>query len=240
MSGVTVGFSALTFPSLAIQAFRRGAQIVLYDVSTTDLCADPAGWEDSGVDLMVLTDYAGIQAPVGNWHRGMKLFRDAACSVGMPIGPCDAACLSFYANKPLTTGEGGALVGFLHKEGRELRNFARTNRLHGASSDAYWRGDDLRGGYDVQHPGQKANMTDMNAALGIAQAERLPVWVQGRQLIAAQYREEFQGVVNQTSVDIENGAWAWYPIWADSESQAPFSISTLWSTPASASAATIR
>jgi dTDP-4-amino-4,6-dideoxygalactose transaminase len=178
LKGKIIVFPNLTFPSLAIQAARRGATIMIVDVDNDlDITSErPTLMPRRRVDMVVLTDYAGNIQPIPSWVDPFhtKIFRDASCSYGLPLGACHAGCYSFYANKPITCGEGGALVpGSLSESGpKHSADIFRSDRLHGVSSDAYWRGDDLRGGYDVLRLGQKANMTDIQAALGLSQSTR--------------------------------------------------------------------
>jgi dTDP-4-amino-4,6-dideoxygalactose transaminase len=99
-------------------------------------------------------------------------------------GASRAACFSFYATKNLPIGEGGAIA----TDDEELAAYVRTIRLHGLSRDAWRRY--LPGGswrYDVAEPGLKANITDIQAAIGLAQLTMLPRWQERRAQLAAQY-----------------------------------------------------
>ncbi|MGB3828209.1 MAG: DegT/DnrJ/EryC1/StrS aminotransferase family protein [Ornithinimicrobium sp.] len=97
---------------------------------------------------------------------------DAAHALGTwvrdrPVGNlCRATCFSFYATKNLAIGEGGMLT----TADDRLADDATRARLHGMSRDAWRRY--LPGGnwrYDVAEHGLKANMTDLQAAIGRAQ-----------------------------------------------------------------------
>ena len=79
-----------------------------------------------------------------------------------------ACVFSFYATKPVATGEGGMLV----TRSSELARRVRTMRLHGISRDVF---DRYRGGgwyYEVTAPGLKYNFTDIAAAIGLHQLSR--------------------------------------------------------------------
>jgi dTDP-4-amino-4,6-dideoxygalactose transaminase len=106
-------------------------------------------------------------------------------------GDSHAACFSFYATKNLPIGEGGAIA----TNDEELAAYARTARLHGLSRDA-WRRYLPGGGwrYDVAEPGLKANITDIQAAIGLAQLTMLPRWQERRAQLAAQYDTALTGV----------------------------------------------
>ena len=115
---------------------------------------------------------------------------DAAHGIGAQLrgarlgGTSHAACFSFYATKNLPIGEGGAIA----TDDDQLAGQARALRLHGMSRDA-WRRYLPGGGwrYDVAEPGLKANMTDVQAAIGRAQLACLPGWQLRREQVAAAY-----------------------------------------------------
>ena len=101
------------------------------------------------------------------------------------------AAFSFYATKNMTTGEGGMLT----TQDNDLAARMRQLSLHGMSRSAWNRY--AAGGswfYDVEEPGYKNNMTDMQAAIGIHQLRRLPGFIERRQFIAGRYREAFAGL----------------------------------------------
>jgi len=108
--------------------------------------------------------------------RGVRVIEDAAHAFpsrlnGKMIGSHgDAVCLSFYANKTITTGEGGMLVTTDEKIYRRVK----VMRLHGIDRDI-WNRFQTPGAsweYDVVAPGFKYNMPDINAAIGLAQLDR--------------------------------------------------------------------
>jgi dTDP-4-amino-4,6-dideoxygalactose transaminase len=112
---------------------------------------------------------------VCRWH-GVKVIEDAAHAFptrhhGRMVGSFgDITCFSFYANKTITTGEGGMLV--TGDESAHRR--AKTMRLHGIDRDIWDRFTSAKASweYDVVAPGFKYNMPDINAAIGLAQLER--------------------------------------------------------------------
>ena len=102
-----------------------------------------------------------------------------------------AACFSFYATKNMPIGEGGAVA----TTDQDLADRVRAMRLHGMSKDSWRRY--LPGGswrYDVKEVGLKANMTDIQAAIGRAQLRVLPEWQRRRAEIVARYDEAFKDV----------------------------------------------
>lgn len=122
--------------------------------------------------------------------RGIKVLEDAAHAIGTlyrgrAIGTVsDAAAFSFYANKTMTTGEGGALA----TNDAELSARVRRLTLHGMSRDAYNRygaGGSWR--YDIEEFGFKDNLTDIAAALGRAQLVKLERFIEERTRVAQRY-----------------------------------------------------
>jgi perosamine synthetase len=118
------------------------------------------------------------------------VIEDAAHGLGAQIrgaqvgAASQAACFSFYATKNLPIGEGGAIATC----DDALADYLRSARLHGLSKDAWRRY--LPGGswrYDVAEPGIKANVTDIQAAIGRAQLRVLPAWQARREHLAARY-----------------------------------------------------
>lgn len=101
------------------------------------------------------------------------------------------SCFSFYANKTITTGEGGMAV----TGDAELADRMRLMSLHGLSHDAWGR---YSGGgswdYKIIAPGYKYNLTDIAAAIGIHQLERAEEMRLKREEIAHRYLEELSDV----------------------------------------------
>ena len=105
---------------------------------------------------------------------------DAAHSFGARIGServgsqADITGFSFHAVKNLTTAEGGALAINLPEpfDPAELYAFFNTMSLHGQSKDALAKTQPGAWRYDVEFPGWKCNMTDLQAAIGMVELER--------------------------------------------------------------------
>lgn len=101
-------------------------------------------------------------------------------------GTADVTCYSFYANKTITTGEGGMAV----TNDQALADRMRIMCLHGLSRDAW---DRYRGGswdYRIVAPGFKYNLTDVAAAVGVHQLKRAEDLRAARQRIAEAYTRE--------------------------------------------------
>lgn len=97
-----------------------------------------------------------------------------------------ATCFSFYANKTITTGEGGMVV----TKHTELYDRMRIMALHGLSRDAWAR---YSGGgswdYQIVAPGFKYNLTDIAAAVGVQQLARAEAMRCEREQVAVRYIE---------------------------------------------------
>ena len=103
----------------------------------------------------------------------------------------DVSCFSFYANKTITTGEGGMAV----TANSDLADRIRMMSLHGLSHDAWGRYSS--GGswdYKIAAPGFKYNLTDIAAAIGIHQLARAESMRDEREKIAAIYAEQLSSV----------------------------------------------
>jgi dTDP-4-amino-4,6-dideoxygalactose transaminase len=100
-----------------------------------------------------------------------------------------ATVFSFYANKTITTGEGGAVV----TADPAIAARCRTMRLHGIDRDAFARYAGSQSGwyYEVVAPGFKYNLTDLAAAIGLHQLRKLPRFQARREALARRYREAF-------------------------------------------------
>jgi dTDP-4-amino-4,6-dideoxygalactose transaminase len=100
-------------------------------------------------------------------------------------------CYSFYANKTITTGEGGMAV----TGNTRLAQRMRLMSLHGLSADAWGRySTNGKWDYKIVAPGYKYNLTDIAAAIGIHQLGRAASMRGERELIARHYRESLGGV----------------------------------------------
>ncbi|MFH1177830.1 MAG: DegT/DnrJ/EryC1/StrS family aminotransferase [Acidobacteriota bacterium] len=101
-------------------------------------------------------------------------------------GGSDVACFSFYANKTITTGEGG--MATTHRP--DLADRMRVMSLHGISRDAWKRYSEAGSWYyEIAAPGFKYNLTDVAAAIGLAQLARAEALLAARERIAHAYLE---------------------------------------------------
>jgi dTDP-4-amino-4,6-dideoxygalactose transaminase len=205
--GAKVLSPVMTFCGAVHAIVHAGLTPVLADVDPDTLMPDAATTAEAsaragGVDAMVVLHFAGAPAPVAELAAaaGLPLSRvveDAAHGLGTwvgdrPVGTISAAtCFSFYATKNLPIGEGGMVT----TSDAALADFIHEARLHGMSQDAWKRylpGAAWR--YSVEVDGLKANMTDLQAAIGRAQLRHLDGWQRRRAELAARYTRGLAGI----------------------------------------------
>jgi perosamine synthetase len=122
-------------------------------------------------------------------------------------------CFSFYANKCITTGEGGILVA----QDAALADRARIMSLHGLSKSA-WSRFESRGSwyYEILAPGFKYNLTDVAAAIGRVQLHRADAFWRARRRIAALYHERLADLADWVETPVEladrQSSWHLYPV----------------------------
>jgi dTDP-4-amino-4,6-dideoxygalactose transaminase len=193
-----------TFTATAEVVRYLGADVVLVDIDPATLNIDPKLVEAAitpRTKCIIPVHYAGLAVDmiaildIARKH-GLRVVEDAAHALPTTlerelIGTMgsDATVFSFYANKTMTTGEGGMLV----TRNAELAKRARVMRLHGMNRDAFDRFTAKTPSwyYEIVAPGFKYNMTDIAAALGLHQLKRLPGFQQRREQIAQAYNEAF-------------------------------------------------
>jgi dTDP-4-amino-4,6-dideoxygalactose transaminase len=152
---------------------------------------------------------------------GATILEDAAHALpatykGRTVGSIGkATAFSLYAGKNITTGEGGMLT----TDDAEVASSVRQKRLHGISRDA-WKRYTAEGSwyYEVESLGFKYNMTDINAAIGIHQLDRVEGFQDRRRKIVAHYDELFAGVpgiIRPEAPDSCESAWHLYVVRID-------------------------
>lgn len=198
--GDEVVTTPLTFAATANVIVHTGARPVFADVDERTGNLDPeavAAVITPRTRAIIVVHYAGRPCPMDRFRdlaerHGLFLIEDAAHALeawyrGRKIGTWgDMAAFSFYPTKSLTTGEGGMLA----TARSEWAERARVLRLHGLSRDA-WKRYSEEGAidYEVVEPGFKYNMTDIQAAMGLAQMSYLERWLERRARLWTLYQE---------------------------------------------------
>jgi dTDP-4-amino-4,6-dideoxygalactose transaminase len=195
--GVAGGDRVLTTPFSFVATANAvrfcDATPVFADVDPTTLNLDPEAAETrlaaGDVDAMIVVHLYGLPAPMDRFveladRYDVALVEDAAQAHGAtydgrPVGSFgDAGCFSFYPTKNMTTGEGGMVV---------------TNREPVATRAARFCDHGRAGGYEHAELGHNFRMTNLAAAIGRSQLERLPEFVETRRRNAAVLDEGLAG-----------------------------------------------
>lgn len=205
--GVGVGDEVIvptyTFTATAEVVRYLGATPVFVDVDPTTFNITWSAIEGAlseQTKAVIVVHFAGLACDMkpiieGAKSQGIKIVEDAAHALpttysGQLIGTLgtDATVFSFYANKTMTTGEGGMVV----TRSAELADRCKVMRLHGISRDAFDRYSSTKPSwfYEVVAPGFKYNLTDLAASIGIVQLSRLESFLRKREYIAEIYFSE--------------------------------------------------
>jgi perosamine synthetase len=216
--GMGVLVPTMTFAATAAVVRYQGAVPILVDcdpvtfnMSLDDAARKLSRFRSNGAQVvgMIPVHVGGLMMDMDEVNRfasehGLWVVEDAAHAFpaawrrgpGDPWRRCGegtaaVTCFSFYANKTITTGEGGMVV----TNNTLLAERMKLMSLHGLSRDA-WDRYSSGGSWDyrITAPGFKYNMTDIAAAIGIHQLARAEEMRHKRELIAAAYRDAFSGV----------------------------------------------
>jgi dTDP-4-amino-4,6-dideoxygalactose transaminase len=233
--GDKVFVQAMTFTASAEVIRYLGANPIFLDIEygsnliTPDILKE-AIKNHPDVKYLIIVHYGGQAAQMTSEKgigildickmHGIKTIEDAAHAFpckhnGRLIGTFgDVTCFSFYANKTITSGEGGMLV----TDKIEIYHRARTMRLHGISKDIWDRFTSNKPSweYDVIAAGYKYNMPDINAAIGLAQLELADTFRNERQKAAEYYFEHLSNIdlldLPIVKGSFEDHAWHLFPI----------------------------
>ncbi|MGC2332166.1 MAG: DegT/DnrJ/EryC1/StrS aminotransferase family protein [Candidatus Acidiferrales bacterium] len=194
-----------TFTATAEVVTYLGAKPVLVDVDPLTLnldAADAVRCLTSRTRAIIPVHFAGQPSDmtkiseVADTH-GLHVIEDAAHALpashrGSRVGSLSVlTAFSFYATKPMTTGEGGMVT----TGNADYAERMRIMRLHGIGRDA-WKRYSAEGSwrYEVVAAGFKYNMTDIQAALGLVQLGKCDAMYRQRARIAARYTSSFQQI----------------------------------------------
>ncbi len=193
-----------TFTASAEVVVYFKAKPVLVDVDAASLCIDPADAErritprTRAIIPVHLGGHPCEMEAIDDLAKrhSLRVIEDAAHSLpasyhGLRVGAIsEQTAFSFYATKPITTGEGGMVT--TDNDGLAAR--MRVMRLHGISQDA-WKRYSAEGTwrYEVVDSGYKYNPTDIQSAIGIVQLGRCDAMNAERAEIALRYNKAFAG-----------------------------------------------
>jgi dTDP-4-amino-4,6-dideoxygalactose transaminase len=226
--GDEVILPTLTFTATASVVRYLGAEVVLTDVEESSRCID---LDDAARRLtprckaIMPVHFGGLPCDMTKvlafaQRHGLKVIEDAAHALparwdGRLVGSLesDACVFSFYACKPITTGEGGMIV----TRDPEIAARARVMRTHGLDRDSFdrFRKVGASWAYDVVAPGFKYNLTDVAAAIGIVQLSRAEALQASRQRAAERYIKKLAKLPIECPAAAPPGglnAWHMFPI----------------------------
>lgn len=190
---------SLTWCSTANAVLYLGATPVFCDVDLETMSASPATVAavlTEKTKAVVHVHYGGLAADMAALRAALPaevaIVEDAAHALGAtypdgsPVGSSgNLTCFSFYANKNLSTGDGGAVAS----RDPELAERIRLTSHQGLNSDAWKRFSHPMAALTpgIAELGYKMNFTDLQASIGRIQLQRQPEFHDCRQRLAAQY-----------------------------------------------------
>lgn len=223
-----------TFTATAAVVCHVGATPVFVDIRPDSLNIDPEAIESAITDrtrAIIPVHFAGLACDMDRIlgiarRHGLYVVEDAAHALparynGTLVGALgsDATVFSFYANKTMTTGEGGMIA----TRNADLAGRCRVMRLHGidqALFDRYYERyrmtDKPAWFYQVVAAGFKYNMTDLAAAIGIHQLRKIYEFQSAREAITRRYDDAFADLPLTLPTKCENDsclhAWHLYAV----------------------------
>lgn len=223
--GDEVVVPAFTWITSAHAAEYVGAKAVFADIDLATFNIDPAALEAAitpRTRAVVAVHLFGLAAPMDEVRaicapRGIRIIEDAACGIattykGEPIGALgDLGCFSFHPRKVVTTGEGGAVT----TNDDKLAAAVRSLRNHGATGqpDHEPRGPWTMANFD--RIGYNLRLSDIQAAVGVAQMGKLERLVANRRASARYYTEqlrELNDIVLPVAGDVDGHTFQSYVI----------------------------
>jgi dTDP-4-amino-4,6-dideoxygalactose transaminase len=194
---------SMSFIATANAVIHCGAEPVFAEVDPATFNLDPKSAEDAitpRTRAIMPVHQLGLPAEIDAFHaiakpRGIHVVEDAACAIGSryrgrPIGGhSELVCFSFHPRKVICTGEGGMIL--TNDEAMAVR--LRLLRQHGMTlPDTARHGARRLVIEQYQEVGFNYRMTDLQAAIGIAQMKRLDAIVHRRRELAARYSAALQ------------------------------------------------
>lgn len=218
---------AFTWITSAHSAEYVGAKAVFADVDLATFNIDPAALEAAitpRTRAVVVVHLFGLAAPMDEIRaicapRGIRIIEDAACAIattykGEPVGALgDIGCFSFHPRKVVTTGEGGAVT----TNDDALAAAVRSLRNHGATGLPVFD-DEPQGPWTMarfDRIGFNLRLSDIQAAVGVAQMAKLERLVADRRASAGRYTEmlrEINDLILPVAGEVEGHTYQSYVI----------------------------
>ncbi len=205
-SGDEIITSPITFAATANAALYLGARPSFVDIETETGNINPDLIEEritKKTKALVPVHYGGHPVDLDQIHQiaqkyGLLVIEDACHALGTrykgrKIGAfSDLTVFSFHPVKPLTTGEGGAILTNNEEFYKRLKLF----REHGITKSPELLTNKTEGGwyYEMHHLGFNYRITDIQCALGISQLKKLARFIKMRRDIVRFYQESLAGI----------------------------------------------
>jgi dTDP-4-amino-4,6-dideoxygalactose transaminase len=216
-AGDEVIVPSLTWCATANAALYLGAAPVFCDVDPDSFCATPESILarlTARTRAVLVVHYGGRAIDVAALRAalppGVAIVEDAAHAMGAsypdgrPVGASgNPVCFSFYANKNLSTADGGAIALSDPEKAAHLRSLS----MNGLDSTAWSRyvKPSVVPASGIAELGYKMNFTDLQAAIGRVQLRRLDVMADVRHRVALRYRDRL--AANGLSIPFQAGAF---------------------------------
>ncbi len=193
---------SFTFVATANAVVHRGAKPVFADIDPATYNMNPSGMEaliTERTKAIMPVDQVGLPADLDPIlkiakKRNLRVLEDAACALGSEYkgrligGISEITCFSFHPRKLITTGEGGMIT----TANEELAKAARIIVSHGASVSDLSRHQSAKIVFE-EYPvcGYNFRMSDLQAAVGLAQMQKLNEILEKKRYFAERYNQAF-------------------------------------------------
>ena len=206
--------SPFTFVSTINSVYQQKTKIVLCDISLEDYNIDISDLKkkiNSNTKCILPTHYAGNPCDIleilklKKKNKSLKIIEDAATAIGAKIdnkyvGSYDTnGCVfSLYANKVITSGEGGLISTNDDKLDKKIKNIIfcgiNKNTYKRTFSKNSWQ-------YSVNNPGYKYNISDINSAVALAQVKKLNNIIDYRKRLYDYYDHNFSELYGEEIIN---------------------------------------
>ena len=186
---------SLTFVATVNAVLYVGAAPVFLDIESLDRpllsLAEAEAKCSPRTKAVIVMHYGGYGVDMPRWRelcdkRHIRLIEDAAHAPGLTIAArlSDASAFSFFANKNISTAEGGMVVS----PDEDVLRIIRRLRGHGMTTDTMVRHRGHAYSYDVTALGYNYRLDELRAAVGSAQLKHLSEWNLKRKALSLIYR----------------------------------------------------
>jgi len=198
---------SLTFVATANSVLYAGASPVFVDIERERMphiaLEDAKAKCSPKTKAVIVMHYGGYLVDIPSWRsfadeHGLLLIEDAAHApaVGEVGRHSDASAFSFFANKNMSTAEGGMVLA----RDKSVLERVRRMRSHGMTTGTLDRHRGHAYSYDVTALGYNYRMDELRAAVGTVQLQHVTEWNRRRRELALQYREKLAAALPETDI----------------------------------------